>query len=226
MKITTLKAIALRSIKPGVFDAISPFGMAEAVMARYDFKKGPTADELARPEIDEVQFYFGRFGVGDLAIPIEQFSIRRAPDDLSIWIGAMTKTTTDASDEFLADVLGWAEQQYQIDTSEVLPVRFQNQCEIVLVRPLSHWLECVRPINEALSGMLCSYGFGTLDFDVSSIKFRTDDTQPTSSYLNSEFKFERRANRPYAESCYFSLAPLRTSDHEQLIALVARLFAS
>lgn len=223
MKTTVLRAIVLHSIKPGVFDSASPLELTEAVVSRYGFKKAPTVEELAKPVIDEVQFYFGEMEYRKSRIGIEQFSIRRAPDDLSLWIGAATKTTTAHTDIFLEDLLRWVNETYGIDTEDILPVRYHSQLEVLAEFSVDNWLERLRPLSDALSTLIESYGFGKFEFQLAGFKLRVDETHPVSAYLNSDFSFERRANRKYEENCYYSQAPVRTQDHMKLLGMLKKL---
>jgi hypothetical protein len=130
-----------------------------------------------------------------------------------------TKEETDLSDQFLDDLLDWAEADLKLEVPDraSMPRAYFSQIEIRSSTKFGAALKMFSGVGRSISNIVQSYRSSLVSsFELSSIKLNVDATAikgPTPF----EFIFERRINTPYSENVYFSAAPLRTKDHLQIL---------
>jgi hypothetical protein len=130
-----------------------------------------------------------------------------------------TREETDISDEFLDDVLNWAEADLKLEVPDRASMAraYFSQIEIRFSTSLSNSLNMFSGVGQSISNMVQSYRASVVPpLEASSIKLYMDTSAMTGP-APFEFLFERRANTSYSENIYFSAAPLRTKDHLQIL---------
>jgi hypothetical protein len=130
-----------------------------------------------------------------------------------------TKETTNTADEFLDDVLDWADKELKLDIPDrnSMPKLYLSQLEVRLPTGLGESLADFSNLGRSVSQLIQSYGMSMSNpFEVSSFKMYLDVSSFPGAYP-FEFSFERRAGEPYSSNTFFSSAPLKTQDHLQVL---------
>ena len=126
---------------------------------------------------------------------------------------ANTTHSTEASDEFLTDFIGWATSKLE-SSDPVIPTG-KKLCRSELVIQANHGLIGV-----------C----GKLDEFAKALRDETDgDQEPSAIIFGSEkqtssFTFERRINEPFTSNRFFSAAMIQTKTHLSLLERLEKVF--
>jgi hypothetical protein len=78
-------------------------------------------------------------------------------------------------------------------------------------------------IGKRLPELIASYGQDVPEFEPTALTFSCDASK-VKDIKPSMFTFERRAEEPFETGLYFSTAPLRTTDHIQLLNELESVF--
>jgi hypothetical protein len=177
--------------------------LARACETRYGFLQGPrTAEDFDFNR--GVTFLHGYF---DDRIVIDKFQI------FQNGLLVESKADTDECDAFLDDALTWltAGGSASISRDKVAPRFYASNLEIRASFSLAEKLYSLNKIGVQISRYLQQYGQESIDYELVSLAFAAGaGAAPT-------FRFERREGAPGEALLYFSAAPLRTSDHLQLL---------
>jgi hypothetical protein len=175
---------------------------------RYQFIKKPTtAEEILDPQNKGVVFEQGK--LGDVGInKVTLFDTAIAID---------TSATSDASEEIFYDMLKWGAETFQLSnrpglvtrTSYVSELVFQSEINLDLINPL------FQSLSNKVTAFVASYIGQSQPFELTGITLSFDPTQ--SKQLWTPFQVFRLAETPFSEGKYYSGAPLKTSDHIELI---------
>ncbi|MGH9621792.1 MAG: hypothetical protein ACRD45_19065 [Bryobacteraceae bacterium] len=181
--------------------------MLSATKERYNFQIYPkTIEEMNEQDAKGIVFEGGSFPFGDKHYTIAK--VTTYGDGIVVDSGL----STDLSEAFLADVLSFLSSEFgltyrpemiyrKIYTSELI-VRTDKDLDGLFSR-----LSGVREKLRLLTGQ---------DFQPAGFGFSIDLTVTTAR--SAAFRFERELNKPFDQHRYYSSAPLRTSDHEDLLA--------
>jgi hypothetical protein len=194
-----------RSLVPAVV------GLAE----RYKFSKLPPANSLATQPLD-LKFEGGAFVASDGTPLAVGLSIL---DDGMI---AETRASTDESDDFLEDALSWASAEYGLPHFSELGIERLYASELTVQLDLSANLfsQSFSRYGEKLKrGVSNNPG---LPMELTALHFGPD---PSLTKRVAPFKVERLANVPFDRNEYYSVAPVPTSEHVELLQTMER-FAS
>src|SRR6266403_5454585 len=101
--IAVLRAASFRSLAPRLFDSVILAELIEAIKVKYNFRQVPTVAEVAQKPAD---FGYGEIRRGDSLIVIEQLVVSYLGVQATS-VAASTRTSTDDSDFFLDEVMGW-----------------------------------------------------------------------------------------------------------------------
>ena len=211
MEKTVLIAATIKSYKPRLFDAISPYALLEKVEKRYKFKSAPTYEQIAKDEKGPFNFVYGTFQAGDRVLTIEQFVIQYV-GVYTTTVAASIKTDTDDVDLFLSEIEQMAHQEFKVDTTKVNPDYHNSVLEVKFDKPISAYFAQLDKLVQRLKNKVEEYGFRNRNFEVAGFSVQVDSTNQQLPQLGS-FTLERRAGAPFSENRYFSQAPLRTADH-------------
>jgi len=177
------------------------------LIERYRFAKAPAH---TRDQVENAwEFLDGKFFTTE-NIPVE-VRLRIYGDGL---IGETRSSTTDA-EAFLRDVLSSAVREFGLTFRESMVLKKLYVSELNLDSDQS--LETIHPRMPAFSETV-SKAFGS-------------QCQPASIAFSSAaggqpvFRFERKANVPFSENKYWSLANLETSTHIELLHQLESLLA-
>jgi hypothetical protein len=173
------------------------------LVASYKFKTFPSQAEI--PDYSKgVKFEEGEFknSEGDLiAINLTIFTDGIVAD---------TRSSTQDSDAFLLQVLTQLSEQFNLPHFEQI-IRKKNyvsqlyvttRMSLNLINP--GFKEAVKYLSENLS----------VPFEIGGLSFWVD---PSSTLQPFQFSFERALNVPFAEKKYYTVAPLQTEKHIELL---------
>lgn len=177
-----------------VYDELFPW-----LVKRYRFAKAPTH---SRDMVDNAwEFVDGMFS-NSVNVPIT-VTLRVYGDGLV----SETRSSTDDSEAFLADALAAAIEQLGLTFTESMVHRkmYASELNLACDKPLDAINPRMGEFLKTLSGTLgtkcetTSLGFGG---------------EPAGQAI---FRFERKANVPFSQNRYWSLAPVPTSVHLALL---------
>jgi hypothetical protein len=179
-----------------------------AFTERYNFLKRPmTAEEILDPQNKGITFEVGKSGdIGitkvvlfDTAVAIE------------------TSASTDASEEIFYDILAWSAETFGLSNRPDLVTRKSYVSELVFTSetPLPAINPGLQTLASRITELVGSYIGHSEPFEVSGITISFDPTQ--SKQLWTPFQLYRLAETPFSQNKYYSGAPLKTTDHIQVI---------
>ena len=188
--------------------------MARAFMDRYEFMQGPTTVEhydmkagvLFRGghfnghEIDRVQLY----DVGMLA---------------------EGKEDTQALDQFIDDVMTWAQTQRRL---KILPTEMPIT-KTYLSQLIVEFAPTPVPPNAASQSIMSAFSEAMQSSGLPPVLVNIGGfsiTPDPASGANWNFRFERRVGEPFSANKFFSSAPLSTGVHLELIEKFERIFSA
>jgi len=179
----------------------------------YNFSKAP-ASATDLDETKALAFLGGTFQVREeIFIDV----------DLRIYndgVIADTKSSTDDSDAILADVLKSAAMEFKLNYHPDALKRILYVSEINVTTP--HSLERLNPKLNAVAAKISSAlsELGVQPFELASIAFWPD--QVTSSPV-AHFRLERKLHVPYSHNRYYSIAPLATPKHLEVLSDIEKI---
>ena len=212
-----------RSIWVFVLNDLNPRGqsisdLASEIASRYNFSTYPTK----APEDYDLQkgvvFQLGTFQ-------------NRRKQSVNVHLTAYndgfvadTRSSTDDSDEFLKDIFDWLSKEYGFTPIQDI-IRSKVYVSEVYVR-IDSPLNILNPKLEEFSKLLSSRveGYGeNVTLETTGILFMRD---PGKIGRPGPFKLERQEGIPFEENRYYSLAPLKTEDHLELLKEFEKILTS
>jgi len=185
-----------------LYDELFPW-----LMERYRFAKAPAH---ARDQVEHSwEFLNGRF-VTQANEPID-VTLRIYNDGV---VGETHSSTSD-TDAFLADALAAAAKELNLTFADSMVYRktYVSELNLLSEKNLQNVNSGMQAFSEAVSK-----AFG-IPFQLSALALSGETgAQPT-------FRFERKANHPFAQNKYWSIAGLETSVHVALLEQLERLLA-
>lgn len=180
----------------------------KAFVERYSFIKQPTtADEILDTQNKGVVFELGKWNdVGISKIILFDWGI--AVD---------TNTSTEASEAIIQDILNWGAETFGLSNRPSLITQRNYVSEIVFSSDISLAAISVilQSFSDKITALVSSYLGKSLPFETIAVSMGFDSTQ--SKQLFTPFQVQRLADSSFSENKYYSGAPLKTSDHIQII---------
>jgi hypothetical protein len=177
--------------------------LVQDIAKRYSFSRAPQ-------NIAEMDFEKGlELAVGKLGnINIDRLVL------LSNGVMIDTRSSTDDSERVLANLLEWSKEALgaRVEPSRknfVSQIVFRSELQLSLLNP------ALLPLSERLSAFVSSELKQPINYEPTAILIGTDTSLTKLSPV--QFSIERRAERPFFENTYFSNAPLRTSEHLEVV---------
>jgi hypothetical protein len=192
---------------------INPKGLSQTLLfdglkEQYKFAKSPAhAGDLTN---NALVFEHGAF------VKVNGESIHAQLSIYNDGIVAETASCTDDTMEFIKSLCEWAVKAgYSLPSEGMVRFGFANQVRVLCETPLL----AINPTIESLIRLLESR-FQSLDnkprvFDLGAIHLFSEDVSKPLAPV--PFRFERKYGAPFSSNEYFSLAPLRTQDHLDLL---------
>ena len=180
----------------------------KAFVDRYSFVKQPTtADEILDTQNKGLIFELGKWNdVGVAKVVLFDWGIV-----------VETNTSTDASESVLQDMLKWGAETFLLSNRPSLITRRNYVSELVFSSEMSLPAICpkLRSLGDKITSLVDGYLGSSLPFETVGVTLAFDSTQ--SKQLFTPFQILRLAETPFSQKKYYSGAPLKTSDHIQVI---------
>lgn len=226
MKIdVVLRAQSIGTLRPNIFASVPIFDLVEGLQERYSFKQIPTTQELVNPLSNQpANFIWAKKKIGDRTVTVESLQVQNFPN-LATTAGVITRTSTDDAELVLNDLSQWVHAQFNLDVTPVFPRTFQSQLELTMEGDLQNHFSFLRPIGKILAEIIKDYGFSACPtYEPYGFNMYFDNTKATTPpTLATAFSLERRVGAAFEENKYFSQAPLRTQDHEEVLRRLERV---
>jgi hypothetical protein len=185
----------------------SPFQpeIAQKVIQKYSFVKYPNVDELQK---DSFAFSIGKF---------RDFQI----DDLKVYgdgVIVSSKCRTEILSEFLGDLFNWIKADFGLREVAILKPETYVESGIVVraERDISSLLSPPKRVASLLEQALAKNT--GVQYQPTGIGFETDSEGLKLRRRPMRFSLERRVGLPFGTNVFYSVAPLATADHLELLA--------
>jgi hypothetical protein len=192
------------------FRDLNPYGLdlfrsIAALRDRYEFKSFPTAvGQGNESDQKEIVFANGSFAVGD-----QQHAVMKATM-FSDGLVVDTALSTDFSEAFMSDALTFLSTDFGLTYSPEM-IHKRIYVSELIVRPeknLDGVLGRLSPIGKMINSAT------NMTFAPSGFALSVD---PGSGPQPVSFKFERESGKPFDQNRFYSSAPLRTGEHEDVL---------
>ena len=185
---------------------------------RYHFMKAPiTFEELFPSDPTEgIKFLQGSMArEGKPPIVVEMLQL------LPNLIIVETRTSTDDAEEVLGDYLNHANKD-RPDTVRVFgPPLYSSEVEFSSDIDLTHYAPQLAATVRQLDSLVSSYGAKAPPYQVVSIIVNFD-MHNLEGAVPGFFRIERRSGVPFGENLFYSVAPLKTQDHHEVLRALRR----
>lgn len=190
---------------------LNPYGLSlqkliPGLLERYRFVVAPSPKEALEAK-EGIHFRSGTFSKPDgTEIVVDLISYRDG-------VIADTRSSTEDSDRFLADLLGWTSSEFGLRPIAEIKVRkiYISEMFVTCDRPLERLNPKMRKFADAIAQYLPERG--SPRFELSHIQFSVNP--PTTPNQPASFRFELA--EPRAEGRYYTFAPLTSADHIKLL---------
>jgi hypothetical protein len=180
----------------------------KAFVERYSFIKQPTtAEELLDIQNKGLIFEVGKWNdVGITKLVLFDWGIV-----------VETNASTDACEAILQDMLNWGAKTFGLSNRPSLITQRNYVSELSFSSDIS--LAVVSPTLQSLAvkitALVSGYLGSSLPFETVGVSLAFDSSQ--SRQLFTPFQIQRLADTAFSEKKYYSGAPLKTSDHINII---------
>ncbi len=202
-----------RAYQKLVADEVHPPGgyyLTDAIRAiseRYGFTETPSIEDT---KTTGAIFRGGRLVSGTKKINIQEIGF------FSDGVYATIQDTMTA-DFVLDDLLTWAEQAFGLRPSITkIPRKYMNAAVVEFEASIEGCLNIFNKLISSYNEMLASLYKETVSASLYQIGFAFDSFEANLP-VNTNFTIERRIGLPFSSNRYFSIAPLKTEMHIELL---------
>ncbi len=179
--------------------------IAAKVLAKYQFAKPPSLDDLTK---ETVKFQLGKFK----DVMIAEFGI------YGDGVIANGKCPTEVLEDFLNDILAFARQE--LKTEPILTHREEVHFESILtVKSEADLAAFVAPKVMSLIGKVVAEKVG-LPYQSSGLMMDCDIEATKTRRKPARVFIERKVGFNFGENIFLCIAPLRTRDHLELLTAI------
>jgi CCR4-NOT transcriptional regulation complex NOT5 subunit len=187
--------------------AAAPFyEFTKALVDRYGFAKSPKTLEEWQNQ-SGAEFLYGRWE-GTEITRLQVYARGVALD---------TKVSTEESNRVLDEMLSWAAERLKITFRASSQHRRLIQSELVFTSDMS--LDAINPavkvIADALSTSVSAQWRQTFSYQTSGFALGVDESNV--KFPPTRFRLEMREGSAFADKAYYSLAPVHTDQHKQML---------
>jgi hypothetical protein len=199
---------------------LSLLPLVQSLITKYNFQLFPNKpDELFGKEINELKFIGGSF---------QKDTQHTINVDLIIFnwgLVAETRSSTHDSDAFLDDLLNWASTEIELVTyKEVIRSKvYLSELWVQIDKSLNSLNHKLNNFAKRLTSLVEGHGHHSFAFETSGIVFGTDYTVVGPP---GAFRFERMVDVPFIENRYYSVAPLQTDLHLEMLEELEGILSS
>lgn len=207
-----LSIVRARAVWLVDFQDLNPSGkdlqeeLVKWVRDSYSFRISPAPEDAGKPAPNGLVFTGGRFQKpgGAVGVDLTVFSDGLVAD---------TRSSTRDADEFLGALLESARSEFDLTYYRNLVTRKDYWSEVHVRSDAKLGMINVR-LQEFARQVAASVPDKSLEFDLSAIGLWTN---PGRGGKALAFRFERQESRDFADSRYYSSAPVHTDDHLRLL---------
>jgi len=192
-----------------------------AIAARYGFTRTPTITTREDMANNGLVFGLGHFQIGDDIISITDFAI------YNDGIVAMAQKT-EWSEAFLEDIFSWVKEVFGFRELSA-PVRRMLSSTIVVdfERPLSRVLWGYEALAQIISSRTITIMSDQKPMQFSRMDFEIDRRMLDSGQVAlPKFILERRPNATFDQERWFSVAPMSTAAHIEVLSEIEKMAAT
>ncbi len=131
-------------------------------------------------------------------------------------IVADTRSSTDDSDAFIDDLLEWAIAEFGLVPSPIVSRLYVNELWVHTDKALALLNPKLQSLVEHINSLYAENSSPPLVFELAALGFWNDRTTTPNRFF-SPFRFEKAEVAPFTENRYYSVAPLRTVDHINIL---------
>jgi hypothetical protein len=205
-----LYLIPLEELRP--LHGIYPLTFVTKLAERYKFLTGP---DLSEPweKINSEGFKFdsGRIMKDGVELFVNSLGIYHDGIVVNCY-------TTDDAQTFLDDALEWAKAEFGLRRPTSIPrIRYQSHIIVEFDKQLSTLIVNFENITDVL-GKYYSQLYGISNSPkLNRLSFRCDPQSLPQGAMETHFSLERRANHPFTDERFFSVAPLTSAAHVAIL---------
>lgn len=184
--------------------------LVQQLKARYAFLDAPKDRDLIPSDPPRgAEFRHGRLKLFDRTIVIDKFTI------FNDGLVADSSSSTDDMDLFLNDLADWARNEIP-KALPTGPRYYVSQIEVKLNQHLDSFAPRFWQVGQEITERLATYQIDAPRYEVTAVYLNFDQMGKPNPQPGA-FSIDRRLNRPFSESTWFSQAPLKTNDHIDLL---------
>ena len=197
---------SLQELNP--YGKYAGYALVKGLVDKYGFSKSPTTHE----EMDDtkgIQFRDGQF-----TLPSGESIILLGLTIYNWGLVVDTRSSTQNSEACIKDGLDWAVHEFGLAAYDDI-IRSKSYLSEVHVRTdktLDSLNPKLKPFADKLT--LLVKGHGPMSYKTGGISFWND---PATNNLNFPFRFERVESTQFNENRYYSVAPLETDSHLEML---------
>jgi hypothetical protein len=178
----------------------------------------PTIDKINK-ETKEIKFGLGSFQKD----PQYNISV-----DLSIYVDGLiadTRSSTNDSDVFLAEFFNWTAKEFGLTPyEEVLRTKlYVSELFVQSDKSLNDLNPKLTNFAKKLTSLIVGHEHHPVSFETIGIQFWTS---PIITNPPGPFRLERLIDVPFSENRYYSVAPLQTDIHLEMLEEFERILGS
>lgn len=184
------------------------------LLEKYKFLKFPTGEELKSQQ--QYKFEDGIFS---------------GPDGQPLWVSfsvysdgvvADTRSSTDDTDNFLHELLTTLSQHFGFVPYEKIIRKkgYSSEVFVEMEEGFSVFTERFGSFLQEIQANVTTDN--AIPFEVAGITFQQDPSKLNGTYA---FKLERASNAPYKDRRYYSIAPMSTNKHVQMLEKLEAIVA-
>lgn len=138
-------------------------------------------------------------------------------------LAADTRTSTSDSDDFLENFLSWTKEEFGWLDHSSITIRkiYVSELYVSLDRSLGRINPGIQRLNNLLAEKIKT-PLTQANFDFGALAFWID---PEQKSRHVPFTIERHKDAPFSDNRYFSVAPLETTAHLEMIEEVEKLLS-
>lgn len=189
-----------------------------AIAARYRFTRTPTITTREDMANNGLVFGLGNFQIGDHLIAITDFVI------YNDGIVAIAQTT-EWAEAFLEDIFGWVKEAFGFrELSTPIRKMFSSTLIVDFERPLSRMIRGYEALAQIISSRTVTIMPDQKPMQFSRMDFEVDRRMLDSGQVVlPKFILERRPNVVFDQERWFSVAPMHTAVHIEVLNEIEKL---
>lgn len=189
------------------------------IATRYNFGQVPTITSREAMAKNGLQFGMGRFEVDGTQFIVTDFVVYN--DGL-----VAVAEKTEWAEAFLENVVSWVKSEFGFrEVSSGIRKLYGSTLIVDFEKPLSRLLSGYNQIAELISSRSITIMPDPHPMQFSRLDFEVDKTSLEGQTALPKFVMERRAGVPFSQERYYTVAPMHTADHIEVLTEIEKLAA-